>query len=80
MACPSCEFRPVEDLDLAYSLTLTSHYFKADVLEQIGAYMKAGSPCPMLPPDQEEDLLAVIRSPETRRLIQPLVGPRRGEE
>lgn len=69
--CNSCGSHPEAEIDLAYSLALTDHYFSADVLEQISAAMLEGKPRPSLPPEQEDFFLKILRdNPKMLRGIQ----------
>ena len=52
--CAECGFDPDTELDAAYSLALTDHYFSRDVLDQISSSIRSGRPRPSLPPDQED--------------------------
>ncbi len=45
--------KPLDEVDLAYSLALTDHYFAPTVLRQISSDMLAGKPRPQLSPEQE---------------------------
>lgn len=67
--CSECSFRPSSDIDLAYSLALTDHYFDTEVLEQIGESIKNGDPRPSLPTEQEDHFLRVVQNPMSRRLL-----------
>jgi hypothetical protein len=59
--CQICGSRPETEIDLAYSLALTDHYFSLDVLRQISTDMKRGAPCPSLPPEQEDHMREAAR-------------------
>jgi hypothetical protein len=60
--CQECGLRPETEIDLAYSLAFTDHYFSVDVLRQISSDMKRGTPRPSLPPEQEDYMREAARS------------------
>ena len=60
--CQPCGFRPETEIDLAYSLALTDHYFAIDTLNQISADMQSGKPRPSLPKDQEDKFREAARN------------------
>ncbi|MGE3872769.1 MAG: hypothetical protein AB7F74_07420 [Parvibaculaceae bacterium] len=51
--CPRCDFAPVSDLELAYSLAFSDSNFPPDALARIGADIAKTGTCPPLPEDQE---------------------------
>lgn len=59
--CESCGIGPDSEIEFAYSLALTDHYFKVETLEEISASMRGGKPRPSLPPDQEEAFCGMVR-------------------
>jgi hypothetical protein len=59
--CQICGVRPETEIDLAYSLALTDHYFSLDVLREISSDMKRGAPRPSLPPEQEDYMRGAAR-------------------
>lgn len=73
--CESCGFRPIDDLDMAYSLALTDHHFTAETLKEIGAEIPQMG-VPSLPLDQEKELLTVVRDPRIRGMV-PRCAPER---
>lgn len=60
---------------MVYSLALTDHYFSVQILQQIGAVLPEKG-VPNLPPEQEKELLAVVRDPRIRRIV-PHCAPER---
>ena len=60
--CEVCGVRPETEIDQAYSLTLTDHYFSLDVLRQISSDMKRGVPRPSLPREQEDHMRESARA------------------
>ena len=71
--CRECSYCPITDdhtdVDLAYSLAFTDHYFTKERLQQISASMKSGLPRPELPTDQEQEVLQAIKDPQFRKSI-----------
>ena len=67
--CGECGFLPASDLDLAYSLALTDHYFDQNTLQEISKHMKAGQPRPRLLPEQEEEFLKAVRDEQSRKIL-----------
>ncbi|HEX2555524.1 MAG TPA: hypothetical protein VHL98_17640 [Microvirga sp.] len=59
--CDACGFEPDTEIDAAYSLALTDHYFTHAVLEEISASIRSGRPRPSMPPEQEEEMRAACR-------------------
>ena len=59
--CGECGFLPTSELDLAYSLALTDHYFDHNALQELSKGMRAGQPRPSLSPDQEAEFLKAVR-------------------
>lgn len=53
---------------MAYSLALTEHYFTVQILQEIGGAIPEKG-VPSLPPEQEKELLAVIRNPQVRGIV-----------
>jgi hypothetical protein len=51
--CRRCDFAPVSDLELAYSLAFSDSNLPADTLARIGADIARTGICPPLPEDQE---------------------------
>ncbi len=51
--CPRCDFAPVSDLELAYSLAYSDSHYPADMLARIGAEIARTGNCPPLPEDEE---------------------------
>jgi hypothetical protein len=51
--CGACGLLPQTEIDVAYSLVLTDHYFSREVLDQISSDMQRGLPRPSLRPEQE---------------------------
>jgi hypothetical protein len=49
------------EIDVAYSLVLTDHYFSREALDQISSDMQRGLPRPSLPPEQEAAFLSQAR-------------------
>jgi len=68
-SCTACSFRPIQDIDLAYSLALTDHYLAQETLERISANMKSGEARPSLPPDREREFLKMVTEPQLRKLM-----------
>src|ERR1700731_3338838 len=60
--CDACNRRPESELDIAYSLALTDHYFSIDVLYQISADMRLGNARPSLPKEQEDHFREAARA------------------
>ena len=59
--CDSCGFCPRTEIDAAYSIALTDHYFARSVLEEISESMRGGRPPPSLPPHQEQAFREAVR-------------------
>ena len=59
--CDACGVRPTAEVDIAYSLALTDHYFSTEVLNEISDAMRSGSPRPSLPKDQEDKFCEAAR-------------------
>jgi hypothetical protein len=59
--CRACGLLPHTEIDVAYSLVLTDHYFSREVLDQISSDMQRGLPRPSLPPEQEAAFLSQAR-------------------
>ena len=59
--CPECRLEPDSEIEAAYSLALTDHYFASAVLDEISASIRSGRPRPSLPADQEEQLREAVR-------------------
>jgi|GEM_PF-3954767 len=51
--CPACDFGPVSDRELVYSLAFSDNNYSADTLARIGAEIAETGICPALPADQE---------------------------
>lgn len=60
--CQACGVRPKTETDIAYSLALTDHYFKVDVLHEISADMRSGASRPSLPKEQEDRFREAARA------------------
>lgn len=84
--CEACEQTPSSELDLAYSLALTDHYFPVEALSQISQRFIQTGKRPILPPEQEQVMLEAAReykrtfavlfsrsAPAKRRDIRPAV-------
>jgi hypothetical protein len=56
--CRECGLLPHTEIDVAYSLVLTDHYFSREVLDQISSDMLRGLSRPSLPPEQEAAFLS----------------------
>jgi hypothetical protein len=59
--CGACGLLPQTEVDVAYSLVLTDHYFSREVLDRISSDMLRGLPRPSLPPEQEAAFLSQAR-------------------
>jgi hypothetical protein len=59
--CTVCHRRPESELDIAYSLALTDHYFSAERLNEISSAMRGGQPRPSLPQQQEDKMREAAR-------------------
>jgi hypothetical protein len=51
--CPRCDFAPVSDLELAYSLAYSDSHYPPDMLARIGGDIESTGICPPLPQDEE---------------------------
>jgi hypothetical protein len=65
--CRACGLLSQTEIDVAYSLVLTDHYFSREVLDQISSDMQRGLPRPSLP-EQE----AAFRSQASEFLQSPM--------
>jgi hypothetical protein len=74
VSCNDCGFVPESEIDMAYSLAISDHYFKKEVLDQISEAMKNGHPRPSLPPDQEEVFLRTVRESPMSKMLGKLIG------
>ena len=69
--CPRCDFAPVSDLELAYSLAFSDSNLPADTLAQLGDDIARTGICPPLPRDQE---VAFRKKVATYRLKKVIVA------
>jgi hypothetical protein len=72
--CPRCDFAPVSDLELAYSLAYSDSHFPIDMLARIGAEIERTGICPPLPEEQEA---AFQKKAATYRLKNIIVADNR---
>ena len=72
--CGECGFLPASEIDLAYSLALTDHYFDQKTLQKISKNMRAGKPRPHLPADQEDKFLRAVRDEKFLKMM-PTITP-----
>ena len=63
---------PKSDIDLAYSLALTDHYFRVDTLQEISDDFKKTGERPHLSPDQEAQMLSAAL--ETKKMMGPILN------
>lgn len=80
IACPDCGFVPSSDIDLAYSMALSDHYFDKATLTQISDSMKSGNRRPSLPKEQEEEFLKAVKSPYFQRIMGFAATPHQRED
>lgn len=67
--CDQCGFQPRTDKELAYSMALSDHHQKPDILRNLGQSLKSGQIKEVrLFPEQEEALIAAIRKSGIRRM------------
>jgi hypothetical protein len=59
--CTICQRRPETELDVAYSLALTDHYFSTETLNEISSAMRGGQPRPSLPRHHEDKMREAAR-------------------
>lgn len=67
--CPRCDFAPVSDLELAYSLAFSDSNFPADMLARIGADIERTGTCPPLPEDQEAAVRQKIATYRLKNIV-----------
>ena len=67
--CPRCDFAPVSDLELAYSLAFSDSNFPADMLAQIGEEIARTGVCPPLPEDQEAAFRKKVASNRLKKIV-----------
>ena len=75
--CGECGFLPAAEIDLAYSVALTDHYFDQNTLQKISKNMKAGRPRPHLPADQEKKFLKAVRDENFLKMMPTIIPPKR---
>jgi hypothetical protein len=67
--CPACDFAPVSDLELAYSLAFSDSNLPADALARIGVEIARTGTCPPLPEDQEAAFRKKVSSYRLKKVI-----------
>src|SRR5262245_6490328 len=67
--CPRCDFGPVSDRELTYSLAFSDHNFSADKLAEIGASIARTGICPPLSADQEAAFRKSVGSYKLKNVI-----------
>ena len=70
IACDECGHAPASQVEAAYSVVLSDHYFDLETLDLIASDIGRTGKCPSLPAEQEEKFLrAVAEDPIIQRVI-----------
>ena len=68
-ACRSCDYAPSNDKEMAYSLALSDHYFELEDLEHIATEISEYGKCPLLPRQQEDELVKAVATDRTMQSL-----------